>query len=132
MTVAAGLVLIVAGPFIIRVWVGPSVPEPSRGLLAILAVLALVMAVSTTIAMLLNGADVIGFQVVVATVMVVANLALSLALVGPLGVAGPPLATVIAQTITVLIPCAIYVRRFMLGGQPPPDPMRGVPLVSAP
>jgi len=89
------------------------------------------MAVSTTIAMLLNGADVIGVQVVVATVMVVANLALSLALVGPLGVSGPALATVIAQTLCALVPYTFFLRRLLRRMKPPSSPALDAPLVPA-
>ncbi len=69
------------------------------------------LSLSQPLAMLLNAANVVRFQVVIAVLMCVTNLVLSIVLVETVGVAGPALGTAIAQTVCVLIPSAVYIRR---------------------
>jgi O-antigen/teichoic acid export membrane protein len=109
-SVTASLALLLAaGPFHER-W-SSGVADPPRGLLFALAVWAVVSAVSTTLAAYFNGANIIRFQVVVALTMAATNLALSLVLVRHLGVAGPVWASVITQSLVVLVPELVIVRR---------------------
>ena len=53
----------------------------------------------------------IRFQVVCATAMAIANIGLSIAFTKWLGVAGPVLGTVVAQTVFSTVPSLIYVSR---------------------
>jgi len=62
-------------------------------------------------AMLLNGMNAIGIQVVCASMMAVSNILLSIFLVQKIGVAGPIYGTVIAWTLFNLIPLLIYIPR---------------------
>jgi O-antigen/teichoic acid export membrane protein len=126
----ASIILVFVSPAVIRLWAGPSVPTPSLGLLCCLALLAIALGLSGPIAMLLNGADVIGFQVAVASLMMVVNLVLSIALVVPIGVAGPPLATALAQVFCVLLPCAVYTRRLFDQHRLPAGPVLQQPVVT--
>jgi hypothetical protein len=64
-------------------------------------------------AVFLNGANVIGFQVVIAICMMVVNLGLSIVLTHLVGVSGPAWGSTIAVTFCVLLPDAWYVRRLL-------------------
>lgn len=100
--VASAVLVVAAQPLLDR-WAGGTA-RPDTGLVLALACWAVVSAVSTALAMYLNGAQVIRLQVVVALAMAASNLALSLVLVRRLGVAGPVWASVITQVVVVLIP----------------------------
>jgi len=64
-------------------------------------------------AMLLNGANVIGFQATCAILMAIANVTISILLVQRIGVSGAIWGSVIAQIVFVLIPDIWYVRRLL-------------------
>lgn len=107
-----GLALLVVARPVLRLWVGSAV-EPSTLLLVSLFLYVLVWGVSGTMAMLLNGCDVVRFQLVLSIAMVVVNVPLSIALLGPLGVAGPVVGTVVAQMVVVFVPALLYIRRLL-------------------
>lgn len=109
LTVTAALVLVVRP--VLSATLGDSDPNPRLALLLAIGATGVVISLSQPLAMLLNAANVLRFQVVIAILMCVSNLALSLILVESIGVAGPPLATAIAQTVCVLVPSLIYIRR---------------------
>lgn len=109
-TSLSGAVLLVAGPWILDLWVGDAV-EVSTGVLLAMALVAVIHGVSGPPAMLLNGMNVVGFQAVTALAMAVLNIGLSLLLVDELGVAGPVLATAFSQAVCILVPSAIYLRQ---------------------
>lgn len=109
----AGLVsaaLVVLGLPVIAVWVGTSV-QPSFGLVLAVGIWTTVSAVGTAVAMLLNGAQVMRFQVVIAVLMATANILLSAFLVSRIGVAGVVWGSIIAYTAITLIPVALYLPR---------------------
>lgn len=108
----AALALLLAGRWIVHVWVGDSV-TPSTLLLAALTCWALLNAVGGPLAMLLNGLDAIGFQAACATAMMIANLGISIALTQALGVSGVVWGTVIAQLVFIFAPSAIAVPRLL-------------------
>ena len=64
-------------------------------------------------AMLLNGANVVGFQAACSTLMAIANVAISIYLVQRIGVSGAVYGSVISQLFFILIPEVWYVRRFL-------------------
>jgi O-antigen/teichoic acid export membrane protein len=104
-------VLVLVTPRTLSVTLGDADPHPSFWLLVALGVTAVVLSLSQPMAMLLNAANVVRFQVVIAILMCVTNLGLSIILVERIGVAGPAFGTAIAQTVCVLIPSVVYIRR---------------------
>jgi O-antigen/teichoic acid export membrane protein len=102
-------VLLAFGTPILHAWAGKAV-HPTAPLILALSAWALLQCITGPIAMYLNGANALGFQAVCATVMMVANLVLSIALTRAVGVSGPAWGSVIAQVVFVLGPCAAYVR----------------------
>ena len=64
-------------------------------------------------AMLLNGANVVGFQAACSTLMAIANVAISIYLVQRIGVSGAVYGSVISQFFLVLIPQLWYVPRLL-------------------
>jgi O-antigen/teichoic acid export membrane protein len=110
----AGLVsaaLVVLGLPLIAVWVGTSSVQPSFGLVLAIGIWTTLSAVGAAVAMLLNGAQVMRFQVVTAVLMATANILLSVALTARIGVAGVVWGSVIAFTVFSLIPVALYLPR---------------------
>jgi O-antigen/teichoic acid export membrane protein len=97
---------------ILHAWVGGTI-NPSTSLLLGLACWAFLNCAYGPMAMLLNGANVLGFQVVCAVTMMTANLALSIALTKHIGLAGPVWGSVIAQVAFVILPSLVYTH-FML------------------
>jgi O-antigen/teichoic acid export membrane protein len=102
--VAASL-LAVAGAPIVRAWTGAAV-HPTPLLLAGLAVWAVLSNTGTTLAMFLNGANVVRAQVVCAVFMGLAALTLKLVLAPRIGLPGIVWGTVAAYTLCTLIPLA--------------------------
>lgn len=109
---AIGLVLVFAARRILQVWVGDAV-NPSNVFLAALFCYVIVWGVSGPVAMLFNGCHVVKFQIAVSITMAAVNLPLSIALLSPLGVAGPLVGTVVAQTLIVLVPAFVFMRRLL-------------------
>jgi O-antigen/teichoic acid export membrane protein len=64
-------------------------------------------------AMLLNGANIIGFQAGCSILMAIANVTISILLVQRIGVSGAVYGSVISQLFFVLIPELWYVRRLL-------------------
>jgi O-antigen/teichoic acid export membrane protein len=106
------LILVIVGPFLLHVWVGSSV-HPTMLLLVGLGTWTILNTLNGPFAMLLNGANVVGFQAGCAILMGVANVAISIFLVQRIGVSGAVYGSVIAQIIFVLIPELWYVRRLL-------------------
>ncbi len=106
------MVLLVFGGWIIRLWIGSGIAVPFL-LLSGLAVWTLIYSVNGPIAMLLNGANVIRFQVVCVLLMTASNLFLSILLTHEIGVSGVVWGSVVPQTILVLIPSLIYIQRLL-------------------
>jgi O-antigen/teichoic acid export membrane protein len=82
------------------------------GTIAAFAVWGVLSSVGNAVAMFLNGLGIIRFQVIVASVMAVTNLALSIWLAGAVGVAGVVWGSVFAYGLTVCGPYYWYVRRW--------------------
>lgn len=107
-TIPITLVLVVFGTKIIHLWVGGSI-TPSVFLLVGCGLWGIVTGLTESLAMLYNGANVIGYQVVSATAMGIANLGLSIYLVQRIGVSGPLYGSLIAVLLFTLVPAAFYV-----------------------
>lgn len=105
-------VLVLIGQWIIRIWVGPSI-DPSWLLLSGFGVWVVISSLGNAMAMFLNGAGKVRFQVMTATAMAVANLVVSIYLTHRIGVSGPIWGSVIAYTIILLVPTFFYVRHVL-------------------
>jgi len=108
--VPASIALVLFGPAILNAWVGTAV-APTALLLVGLGIWSAMNGVVGPIAMLLNGANVIGFQAACAVLMAIGNVIVSVLLVQRIGVAGAVYGSIIAQLLFVLLPCAWYVPR---------------------
>ena len=95
-TVPVCALLVLAGPWILKVAVGKSFHAPMP-LLIVLAIWGVVNAVSTVVGVFLNGAGILRQQMVVAAVVSVLNLALSIYLTRRFGVIGVCLGSIITQ-----------------------------------
>jgi O-antigen/teichoic acid export membrane protein len=112
--VVAAAVLVVAAPAIIEVWIGQGVDPPSS-LLWASALFIVVNALTAPLAALLNGIGLVRQQAVAAMVMAVSNVALSIALVQRLGIAGPVLATSLTQLVCLVMPLGWFAFRSVYG-----------------
>ena len=112
-TVPASLLLVVFGRFLIDAWVGQAV-QTTFILLLGLGLWTVISSVGNAFAMVLNGMGIIRFQVVLAIIMALANLALSIQLTFRIGVAGPIWGSVISYALVVLLPTTIYLFSYKL------------------
>ena len=102
--------LVTLAPQILHLWVRDAV-VPSLGLLVAFAVWKVIEAGGNAVAVFLNGAHVIRLQVFVSLTTAVAALALKIALVPIIGIAGAVWATVAAYVVFAAIPFLIFVPR---------------------
>jgi O-antigen/teichoic acid export membrane protein len=102
-SVFLSLFLVVFGSKIIELWVGPEI-QPSFILLLGFGLWTVVSSIAGPIAMLLNGANVIAFQVIFAILMAVGNLSVSIFLVQRIGVSGPIFGSVISSLLFSVLP----------------------------
>jgi O-antigen/teichoic acid export membrane protein len=75
--------------------------------------------------MLLNGANVIGFQAVCSILMAIANVTISVLLVQRIGVSGAVYGSVISQLVFIMIPETWYMRRVLRRLEAQPAPAEG-------
>ena len=102
--------LALAGPWILRVFFGRSLPAPIS-LLAVLAVWCVVSVVSVVASNLLNGAGVLKAPSIVAVFASLANLSLSIFLTRRLGVMGGCLGSIVTQLLITFPASFILIRR---------------------
>jgi O-antigen/teichoic acid export membrane protein len=110
--IPSSLVLVAVAPWLLQAWVGSAV-HPTPLLLVGLGLWTMLNTLNGPFAMLLNGANVVGFQVVCAVAMAVANVIISILLVQRIGVSGAVWGSVLAQAIFSLLPGTWYVRRLL-------------------
>ncbi len=103
------ILLVLAGPWILRVAVGKSLHAP-MSLLVTLAIWGIVGAVSGAVAMLLNGAGIMKVQSILSAFASVSNLALSIFFTRRLGVMGVCLGSIVTQLLITLPVCYFLVR----------------------
>ncbi len=100
LTMAAGLFLIVLGPRFIAWWVGPTFEQPAGEVLQILMISYLVFLPARGVALpILMGLGKAGLPTIGFLIAGVLNLGLSIALVGPLGLAGVAIGTAIPNVL---------------------------------
>ena len=104
------LLLVIAGPTLIGLWVGHVVTVP-LSLIAALGVWKVAEAIGNALAMYLNGVGMIRIQAILGVTMALSAISLKVALVPLVGVAGVTIATVLAYGLMVLLPLAWFVPR---------------------
>ena len=107
---AVGLVML--GRNIVHIWVGPLI-QPSFFLLIGMGIWAVLAGLGSALAMFLNGANILKFQVVCAVLMASAALVLKIWLARRWGGAGVIWATVIAYLVFAALPYAVYIPRLL-------------------
>jgi O-antigen/teichoic acid export membrane protein len=110
LNVPVAIVLVIAGRPLVE-WLVPGV-SPSLPLLLTLGTWALLSSLNIPFAMFLNGAHVVRLQLACAVLMAATNLPLSIVLARSVGIHGPILATVITTSVFVLLPVAVFLRRY--------------------
>ncbi|CAN5605924.1 O157 family O-antigen flippase [soil metagenome] len=113
----AAAALMVAGRFLIHLWVKDAV-SPSNALLFAFAMYLLVAGLHVPLSALLNGLSIVRFQLACWIAMAVVNIGLSIWLTKLYGVPGVVFGTVIANFVCFVVPSAWYVRRFLSRMQP--------------
>jgi O-antigen/teichoic acid export membrane protein len=103
--------LVVAGPTLLRLWVGARV-SVGADLLVALACWTAVLAGGGALSAFLNGVGALRFLATSAACLAAVKLGLSVALARPLGVAGLVWATVAAYLVTAALPGWLFARRF--------------------
>jgi O-antigen/teichoic acid export membrane protein len=117
-TVPSCTLLALAGPWILRVFFGKTLHTP-MSLLVVLAVWAVVSAVSVAVSIMLNAASALKGQAIVATIASLSNLAASIALTRRYGVMGVCLGSIITQLVITIPACLLMVRNmFRKMGRP--------------
>ena len=110
-TVVSGLLLLFANKLLLW-WVGPNI-HPSFALMLGLAVWAVLSNCGNTLAMFLNGAGILKFQVGIAAIFGIGCLVVKILLTQLYGVAGVPWATIVTYILFAALPYAWYVPRVM-------------------
>ena len=123
LSLPSALILFVLGRPVVESWTSNAV-SPSLGLLAALSVSVILNGFLGPAAMLMNALHVVAFQMCWATLMAVANIALSIVLVGQIGIAGAVIGTVISQVLFLVVPYALYIRRLLTNMVIPGDASR--------
>ncbi len=106
------LLLVIFGAPLVTLWVGPKV-TPSFLLLLGLGVWMMMQTLGNAVAMFLNGASVVKFQMIIAVVMASSALIAKILLARWIGVPGVIWGTVIAYSAFVAAPCIILVPRLL-------------------
>jgi O-antigen/teichoic acid export membrane protein len=109
---SAAAVLLLLGPWLIVLWVGPVLQVPTSLLLA-LGLWKTFEGVGFALAMFLNGAGLLRFQMINAWLMAVAVVAVKAPLVVQYGLTGAPMTTAAIYLIVTLIPLAVLVPRML-------------------
>jgi O-antigen/teichoic acid export membrane protein len=93
-------------------WVGSAISPPPV-LLVSLAIWAVLNSLIGPLSMLLIGLNAIRFAAITGVIMAIANIAISIALVSRIGVAGAIIGTIVAQVAFILLPGWAHARRLL-------------------
>lgn len=107
---AAALLLLLLAPKIIRLWVGATIHPPFILLLG-LAVWTVMDCCGNTLAMFLNGASIMRFQIILATLFSIVCIVTKVFFTHSYGIIGVPWATIVAYGSVVVVSYAVYVPR---------------------
>jgi O-antigen/teichoic acid export membrane protein len=111
-SVPSTMLLVTLGRPLARLWVGPELIPP-LGLLAAFALWTVYSLAMTQISFLLNAAQIVGPQVVMALSMAPANLVLSLWLTRHIGITGPLVGSLTAHVVFSGVPAIILAGRVL-------------------
>lgn len=120
--------LVVFGNSFIHLWVGNHI-QVSPLLMVGLGIWGVLMAVSSAIAMFLNGLAMMRFQLTIALVAAPANLAISIYLTRRIGIPGVVYGSILSQLVFILVPCCWYLARYFKTRSPETFPGIGNQLV---
>lgn len=104
--------LLAMAPKLMYWWVGPRIHPPYLLLIG-LAIWTVMSCCGDSVAMFMNGASVIRFQVIVASVFGIGCLAAKLAFIRHFGIMGIPWATILTYGVLNALPMAIYIPRLL-------------------
>jgi O-antigen/teichoic acid export membrane protein len=117
-SIAASSLLYVLRDHVFQLWTQSTLAIDDR-VVGMLAVWAVIDSCSIALAMLLNGLNVVRFQVAIALVLVVASFPARYFLLKTLGPWGLPLATSVVYFCTGIVPCMMVVPELLRGGRRP-------------
>jgi O-antigen/teichoic acid export membrane protein len=109
---AGSVVLVLAGPRLIALWVGRSVDPPFLLLLGF-GLWKVIEAWGSAIAALLNGAHIVRAQVVIVTITAFVVITLKVLLVASMGTPGAVWSTIIGYSICTAVPYIFIIRRLL-------------------
>lgn len=109
-TIPFAFILLIFGGWIINKWIGPSV-NPGWDLMLGLFFWTILSIFGGNFAALLNGLNIIKFQIIVALLMAISNLFISILLVKTIGISGVIWGSVITILTVNYIPTAIFLKR---------------------
>ena len=112
LSLAGSVLLVIFSPAILNLWVGPAV-QSDFPLLVGLGLWTVILSVGTAVAMLLNGASIVRFQLIMASVMAIAAIISKTLMASYIGVAGIVWGTLLAYIVTSGIPLTVYVSRLL-------------------
>jgi O-antigen/teichoic acid export membrane protein len=121
-SVPSAMLLVLLGRPLARIWVGPDLVPP-LGLLTVFAVWTVYCLAMTQVSFLLNAAQIVGPQVVMAVSMAAANVVLSLYLTRHLGIVGPLAGSLTAHVLFSGVPAVVLAAR-VLGRRSPTEQER--------
>ena len=101
-------------------WIGPQIHAPFV-LLVGLAIWTVMECCGNTVAMFLNGASIVRFQIIVASIFGVSCVVVKVLLTRAHGIAAVPWATIITYGIFVAVPVAVYVPQALKYLHAPPN-----------
>ncbi|NPV68478.1 MAG: oligosaccharide flippase family protein [Anaerolineae bacterium] len=106
------ILLVLLGQQIVKLWVGDAV-TPSPLLLVSFGIWTVISAFGGSVAMLLNGLQVIRFQAVCSLLMAASNIVISVVLTETIGISGVIWGSIVAQLVFILLPSMVYILRLL-------------------
>lgn len=112
LTTIASAILLVSSYRLIDWWVGPTIHPPFMLLLG-LAIWTVISSCGATLAVFLNGASIVRFQVIVSSVFGIGCLIVKILFTRNYGIVGVPWATILTYLLLIGAPYALYVPRLL-------------------
>jgi O-antigen/teichoic acid export membrane protein len=104
------LILLTFGQDLAKLWIGHSVDIP-LSLLLVFAIWKIIEAIGNSIAMYLNGANVVKIQILISSITGITALIMKIYLIRTIGISGPLWASIICVIIFALIPYSIIIKK---------------------
>ena len=111
-SIPSAIILFLAGPKIIEIWVGQD-SLPSNNLLIGCSIWLIFSCLGAALAVFLNGIEIVKMQIMMATLSGVMNIILSIWLISKIGIAGAVFGSVISYFAFTLIPCFFIIRNII-------------------